>query len=167
MNRVDFYFCFLLPKTLKFRRSNYLPGTSYRYTSSLNHTRATQMSRNSVLDPRARTYVSEKTWRVFRSSDGCRNERAFSTARIISMGYTAAVVDYIYLVCTFRRCAASPTMLKTCARVSNLRPTRVVSRAPQPASNNDVSHCAPLRYCLLYTSPSPRDKRQSRMPSSA
>ena len=25
----------------------------------------------------------------------------------------------------------------------------------------------PLYYCLLYTSPSPRDKRQSRMPSSA
>ena len=25
----------------------------------------------------------------------------------------------------------------------------------------------PLRLCLLYTSPSPRDKRQSRMPSSA
>ena len=24
-----------------------------------------------------------------------------------------------------------------------------------------------LKYCLLYTSPSPRDKRQSRMPSSA
>ena len=26
---------------------------------------------------------------------------------------------------------------------------------------------APFKYCLLYTSPSPRDKRQSRMPSSA
>ena len=25
----------------------------------------------------------------------------------------------------------------------------------------------PLKTCLLYTSPSPRDKRQSRMPSSA
>ena len=25
----------------------------------------------------------------------------------------------------------------------------------------------PSKYCLLYTSPSPRDKRQSRMPSSA
>ena len=25
----------------------------------------------------------------------------------------------------------------------------------------------PIRFCLLYTSPSPRDKRQSRMPSSA
>ena len=24
-----------------------------------------------------------------------------------------------------------------------------------------------MRFCLLYTSPSPRDKRQSRMPSSA
>ena len=31
------------------------------------------------------------------------------------------------------------------------------------------SHCSILlyEYCLLYTSPSPRDKRQSRMPSSA
>ena len=27
--------------------------------------------------------------------------------------------------------------------------------------------CAHMRDCLLYTSPSPRDKRQSRMPSSA
>ena len=27
--------------------------------------------------------------------------------------------------------------------------------------------CIALRACLLYTSPSPRDKRQSRMPSSA
>ena len=27
--------------------------------------------------------------------------------------------------------------------------------------------CVPSKACLLYTSPSPRDKRQSRMPSSA
>ena len=31
---------------------------------------------------------------------------------------------------------------------------------------NDTGHAANL-FCLLYTSPSPRDKRQSRMPSSA
>ena len=30
-----------------------------------------------------------------------------------------------------------------------------------------VQECLPLLACLLYTSPSPRDKRQSRMPSSA
>ena len=30
-----------------------------------------------------------------------------------------------------------------------------------------VNRDAVLPYCLLYTSPSPRDKRQSRMPSSA
>ena len=29
------------------------------------------------------------------------------------------------------------------------------------------THCGELDGCLLYTSPSPRDKRQSRMPSSA
>ena len=31
----------------------------------------------------------------------------------------------------------------------------------------DVGHSPHARDCLLYTSPSPRDKRQSRMPSSA
>ena len=51
-----------------------------------------------------------------------------------------------------------------------------------PAANPKVSPAAPIagisvaiedlgsnkgRICLLYTSPSPRDKRQSRMPSSA
>ena len=30
-----------------------------------------------------------------------------------------------------------------------------------------AGHNAPVTHCLLYTSPSPRDKRQSRMPSSA
>ena len=32
---------------------------------------------------------------------------------------------------------------------------------------NKTAPAAPLHICLLYTSPSPRDKRQSRMPSSA
>ena len=32
---------------------------------------------------------------------------------------------------------------------------------------NNLSHAMMLKTCLLYTSPSPRDKRQSRMPSSA
>ena len=31
----------------------------------------------------------------------------------------------------------------------------------------DLAHGGHLTHCLLYTSPSPRDKRQSRMPSSA
>ena len=30
-----------------------------------------------------------------------------------------------------------------------------------------TQHIAEINTCLLYTSPSPRDKRQSRMPSSA
>ena len=35
------------------------------------------------------------------------------------------------------------------------------------AGNGDAGLAALLKSCLLYTSPSPRDKRQSRMPSSA
>ena len=33
--------------------------------------------------------------------------------------------------------------------------------------NNEVGFIGKISDCLLYTSPSPRDKRQSRMPSSA
>ena len=33
--------------------------------------------------------------------------------------------------------------------------------------SNDVKGIMPLKYCLLYTSPSPRDSSPSRMPSSA
>ena len=35
------------------------------------------------------------------------------------------------------------------------------------AQNLGEDRCTVLCTCLLYTSPSPRDKRQSRMPSSA
>ena len=47
--------------------------------------------------------------------------------------------------------------------ITNQRETTVVwdRRTGQPIYNAIVWHC------LLYTSPSPRDKRQSRMPSSA
>ena len=31
----------------------------------------------------------------------------------------------------------------------------------------ELSHCQRSEFCLLYTSPSPRDMRRSRMPSSA
>ena len=37
----------------------------------------------------------------------------------------------------------------------------------QTISTTDVTPLARVNCCLLYTSPSPRDKRQSRMPSSA
>ena len=39
--------------------------------------------------------------------------------------------------------------------------------APDIAGKNIANPIAMLLSCLLYTSPSPRDKRQSRMPSSA
>ena len=41
-----------------------------------------------------------------------------------------------------------------------------VDRSSAPAETNPFDLNA-LEACLLYTSPSPRDKRQSRMPSSA
>ena len=38
---------------------------------------------------------------------------------------------------------------------------------PDRFKNNVLALSDLAKYCLLYTSPSPRDKRQSRMPSSA
>ena len=61
-------------------------------------------------------------------------------------------------------------------RVTNLKPElveHVVSRRVDAADvfeamgETPVDGAAPVLACLLYTSPSPRDKRQSRMPSSA
>ena len=37
----------------------------------------------------------------------------------------------------------------------------------KPCCKRELQRCEPDDDCLLYTSPSPRDKRQSRMPSSA
>ena len=42
---------------------------------------------------------------------------------------------------------------------------RILTARPSTAEESKVKH--ELYGCLLYTSPSPRDKRQSRMPSSA
>ena len=39
--------------------------------------------------------------------------------------------------------------------------------AIKESKKKDISNCDLYVTCLLYTSPSPRDKRQSRMPSSA
>ena len=39
--------------------------------------------------------------------------------------------------------------------------------ATEEAWEDDLNYVKELYPCLLYTSPSPRDKRQSRMPSSA
>ena len=41
-----------------------------------------------------------------------------------------------------------------------------IKRADLPQANSEAIY-ARMQTCLLYTSPSPRDKRQSRMPSSA
>ena len=43
-------------------------------------------------------------------------------------------------------------------------PTRVME---EPTHHPKFSHFLQRYYCLLYTSPSPRDQRGSRMPSSA
>ena len=44
---------------------------------------------------------------------------------------------------------------------------RIVVLRKVDETNNLVQYHSDIRSCLLYTSPSPRDKRQSRMPSSA
>ena len=52
--------------------------------------------------------------------------------------------------------------VSTCVEIKILRRVRAESSRRPPRHRRDT--CS---ICLLYTSPSPRDKRQSRMPSSA
>ena len=48
-----------------------------------------------------------------------------------------------------------------------LPPMLMFDRITEINENNGTFNKGSLKACLLYTSPSPRDKRQSRMPSSA
>ena len=48
-----------------------------------------------------------------------------------------------------------------------LAQTQIISRAVYPGSELATSKWIKENSCLLYTSPSPRDQRGSRMPSSA
>ena len=50
---------------------------------------------------------------------------------------------------------------------NNPKRAEFVHEANDPIGHNDHVHIAYFRGCLLYTSPSPRDQRGSRMPSSA
>ena len=59
--------------------------------------------------------------------------------------------------------AARATPHKKAPAAPRAPPTNIARRAPE----SDASDARGRASCLLYTSPSPRDKRQSRMPSSA
>ena len=63
---------------------------------------------------------------------------------------------------------------KVCDRISDMVVDSYLSKDPVSrvacetlTTTNKVVLAGETRGCLLYTSPSPRDKRQSRMPSSA
>ena len=51
--------------------------------------------------------------------------------------------------------------------IKNKTKDPVISAAPHPDFDYEKKTFRKSKGCLLYTSPSPRDKRQSRMPSSA
>ena len=61
----------------------------------------------------------------------------------------------------------SPTDNVVVARAALRADTRVEEEALTTLDPIDPGHKVATQACLLYTSPSPRDKRQSRMPSSA
>ena len=77
-----------------------------------------------------------------------------------------AVVEYAHLVVKLDLKEAMAQVKEACENIQ-----RTADHCRQHAHGMDI-HELMLRQddlcdCLLYTSPSPRDKRQSRMPSSA
>ena len=61
--------------------------------------------------------------------------------------------------------------MTTCRDVAHRRVVEEGREIPVDVRNNAIFHAGPiirpLENCLLYTSPSPRDRTRSRMPSSA
>ena len=83
---------------------------------------------------------------------------------------SAAGYDHTYCLSCWL-CASSITRPSVCVIENSVRPR--VRKAPLLTLDNLFGYDIVIQYlvssstCLLYTSPSPRDKRQSRMPSSA
>ena len=66
------------------------------------------------------------------------------------------------------RSSSSPSSSSSIAsRRARIRPPSRISRRTAPSPPADARDRSSIRSCLLYTSPSPRDQRGSRMPSSA
>ena len=64
--------------------------------------------------------------------------------------------------------AGGPDAALILPKVKSRRVTAAIARAPRPLSAPSIGRArGRLTLCLLYTSPSPRDQRGSRMPSSA
>ena len=60
------------------------------------------------------------------------------------------------------------TRLRACGDATHCRQRKIIADLVRAHEVHDIFMiCVEPEVCLLYTSPSPRDKRQSRMPSSA
>ena len=102
-----------------------------------------------------------------------------SIMRAIMHGKTAGLVRCSPSGAPANHClaaSAAPTRpllahLRTVWEVTRWRSKTVMYnkrvRRPLPQTHRPRSHATPPSPCLLYTSPSPRDQRGSRMPSSA
>ena len=71
-----------------------------------------------------------------------------------------------YVRKTWKKPKAGMPMLHRRDRMASWRKDPVFQRVHRP-TRIDAARRLGYKACLLYTSPSPRDKRQSRMPSSA
>ena len=82
--------------------------------------------------------------------------RANANAAVSSMEDPAKILDQ-----SVADMQADLVKLRQAVALAIASQKRLTSQAEQAAAQSKTW------YCLLYTSPSPRDKRQSRMPSSA
>ena len=73
---------------------------------------------------------------------------------------------YIPIMKFAERGTVDETLIKI-IRGNVREPDQLVGDVYALATCNEIGHQRLIDICLLYTSPSPRDKRQSRMPSSA
>ena len=102
----------------------------------------------------------------------CRNQ-ARADAAASATGGTAAVCDLADLssVRSFAKTVSNVDVLVLNAGLAlntkDKEPTRTKDGFELTIGTNHLGHFLLYNFCLLYTSPSPRDMRRSRMPSSA
>ena len=140
--------------------------------NSMSHTMAQDLKpSNLLISPRGVLKIAD-----FGLARECGDPGARMTSQVVTRWYRApelllgsraysAGVDMWAVGCIFAELMLRTPYLPGDSDASQLT---TIFRALGTPSQADWPHHQSLpNYCLLYTSPSPRDKRQSRMPSSA
>ena len=97
----------------------------------------------------------------------CRSEDSFNIANFVRRVYVSVLSDYFQDATFYKPTGDGLLIVFNCSARAIELLEKLIWILPDSTKIPQSGHDQQLLDCLLYTSPSPRDRQRSRMPSSA